>query len=432
MTRHATPLALFVALAALAASLAGCNALAALWSDEPEPIPVTAPETVDEELAGPVVAAHDEPEPLVEMAPPTRPADEPNTPVDEGADPNGVIGIVPADPNAGPQEVVAASLLRVRGEFITTDDVVLAAGPLLTNLPANLPEHAFRARAAEILQNEIRRQVNQLTVLGEVEKTIQEPQHQFIDAQVDDLLQRLIDEHGRSRQQLEADMIAEGTTLQTVLDNYRRDVKLQLYWQTKLKSAVVINRRDLWNHYQKNLDSFSSPKKVQMQLIALPFSAFTTSGSPSPGQQALAKGQAYEMARQAQALIRDGKDFGDVAKEMSRGVMAKDGGTWPLMGAGNFAIKPVEQAAFSLTQGQVSDIIETEQGYYVVKALQVMGGTVTPFEQAQEEIETQLRNQRERELIEQFMQRVYLNTPVMHTERFLELAVDEAWRRFRQ
>jgi hypothetical protein len=76
-------------------------------------------------------------------------------------------------------------------------------------------------------------------------------------------------------------------------------------------------------------------------------------------------------------------------------------------------------------------LIETDRGYYVVKASEVVGGTVTPFEQAQEQIERTLREQRERELIEKFMSRAYLKTPVIHTERFLELAVDEAVRRFR-
>jgi len=76
----------------------------------------------------------------------------------------------------------------------------------------------------------------------------------------------------------------------------------------------------------------------------------------------------------AAADIKDGKDFGEIAAAKSKDAKAAEQGVWPLMPAGSFGEAKVEKAAFAMKEGQVSGVIETDAGFYIVKAYKVQGG----------------------------------------------------------
>ena len=101
-----------------------------------------------------------------------------------------------------------------------------------------------------------------------------------------------------------------------------------------------------------------------------------------------------------------------------------------MMEAGSFRQKEVEEAAFSLAEGQVSGLIETKQGCYLVKAYRVQPGQKLSFEQAQEKIDHNLRMQQVRKLEGDYIQRLRKRAHVGKTDEFLALAVSQAVDRY--
>lgn len=78
--------------------------------------------------------------------------------------------------------------------------------------------------------------------------------------------------------------------------------------------------------------------------------------------------------KQSQALaildrLKKGEKFADLAKELStdRG-SGKRGGDLGYFGRG-MMVKPFEQAAFSLSVGQISEPVKSEFGYHIIKRL---------------------------------------------------------------
>lgn len=67
--------------------------------------------------------------------------------------------------------------------------------------------------------------------------------------------------------------------------------------------------------------------------------------------------------------VQDGKDFAEVAKTVSDDSSAGDGGDLGWFGRGRM-VAEFEEAAFSLEAGQVSDVIETQFGYHIIKVLE--------------------------------------------------------------
>lgn len=80
------------------------------------------------------------------------------------------------------------------------------------------------------------------------------------------------------------------------------------------------------------------------------------------------KVQARDLAAKVRTeALAEGADFTELAKTYSDGPGADRGGLLPPLARGVLSSALVEQFAFALAPGQVSDVIETELGYFIVK-----------------------------------------------------------------
>jgi len=92
---------------------------------------------------------------------------------------------------------------------------------------------------------------------------------------------------------------------------------------------------------------------------------------PKPSQKA--KDEAKEKLHQIRKEILDGKDFGDMAKlfSMDEGSKKDDGNL------GEFTkgqmVSEFEEVAFSLKEGQISEVFESPYGYHVIKMHRMLG-----------------------------------------------------------
>ncbi|HUS90982.1 MAG TPA: peptidylprolyl isomerase, partial [Phycisphaerae bacterium] len=80
----------------------------------------------------------------------------------------------------------------------------------------------------------------------------------------------------------------------------------------------------------------------------------------------------------------------------------------------------------ALAEGQVAGPIETDSGFYLVKAYRIEGGKVTPFEQAQQDIEKTLRNRLYLDLTQKYFKDLLGKSLIVHSEKFLDLTLQKA------
>ena len=145
--------------------------------------------------------------------------------------------------------------------------------------------------------------------------------------------------------------------------------------------------------YKDNPRLFERPEEVHAQhiLIKVPENA-------TDKQKAEARKKLTEIKKRADA----GEDFAKLAKENSEGPSSQNGGDLGYFSRGKM-VPAFEKAAFDLKNNQISDIVETNFGFHIIKALDHREAQTLSFEEVQPKIVANLRNQGIQKEIEKYV-----------------------------
>lgn len=103
---------------------------------------------------------------------------------------------------------------------------------------------------------------------------------------------------------------------------------------------------------------------------------------------------ARELATSLLARIRAGEPFDDLARQYSTDTgSATEGGDLGWVSRGDF-VGPVEDAVFSMSVGEVSDVVESEFGLHIIRLDDVREGSVPALASVRGQLETMIREER--------------------------------------
>ena len=158
-----------------------------------------------------------------------------------------------------------------------------------------------------------------------------------------------------NRTELELALNKQGTTLQTVKDNFALSRLAQECVAIKSDKPDPIDRPHLVAYYQSHEDKFLVAARVKWQQIQV---------SVTPE---LNKTAARAKLEQAMAELKRGMPFEKVVQKYSDGPSVKNGGEWDWMEAGNLADSKLEKKLFAMPLNQFSEIHEGPTSFSVVR-----------------------------------------------------------------
>jgi len=117
------------------------------------------------------------------------------------------------------------------------------------------------------------------------------------------------------------------------------------------------------------------------------------------------KEEARKKLEDIQKRVQKGEDFAVLAKDFSQDASAAQGGDLGTIPRGRMP-KALDDAAFSLKPGEVSNVLETELGFHLIKVHEKKPEKVVPFKEAEEKIRQYLTNQKLKQRVDEYLNEV--------------------------
>ncbi|HEY6373703.1 MAG TPA: peptidylprolyl isomerase [Candidatus Sulfotelmatobacter sp.] len=212
-----------------------------------------------------------------------------------------------------------------------------------------------------------------------------------------------------SMEDLEKEAVKQGISWEDFKQNKRNQIITQKVIGEEVSSHLSVSKEEIQKFYDDHKAEMEQPEYIRLSeilvapKIAAPAPAAapaTTPGATDSGAPAAATpnaapvDDAARQAAEAAALsaaeakandllkqIHDGAAFEDIAKKYSDGPSAADGGNLGTFERGKLA-KPIEEKTFALKAGEVTDVIQTKQGYVILKVVEHQQAGIPPLKDA--------------------------------------------------
>lgn len=170
-----------------------------------------------------------------------------------------------------------------------------------------------------------------------------------------------------------------------------------------LMAKINIDTEDARKYYEEHHADFGDPEQRRAAHILI-----TVAVKAPQAEQDAAKAKAEQLLQQ---IRQNPAKFAELARKNSQDPgSATNGGDLGFFGR-NMMVKPFEDAAFTLKQDEISELVKTDFGYHIIKLVAVKPTRLLPFEEAREGIVNKLRQQKATdkfaELAEKFSSAAY-------------------------
>lgn len=159
-----------------------------------------------------------------------------------------------------------------------------------------------------------------------------------------------------------------------------------------LKAEIELTETEIETYYGDNTERFKEPEKIKASRIYLPFEEM---------ERDLVVNQARDLLDQ----IKSGQDFGELAKIHSKDDKAADSGDWGLYEWKSLSQQEQDEIN-RLAQGEVSDVLEVEEGAVILKVTEKEAESIQPLEAVKDRIINILKDEKARQMAEKEIARL--------------------------
>ncbi len=204
-----------------------------------------------------------------------------------------------------------------------------------------------------------------------------------------------------SDENFEAGLKRANLTYEIFKKELRNDLLMQKLYDKEVKSEL--SEEDLKEYYEKNMYKFKRPEKIKVRII------YVRNDPTDP------KGREKALKRAEEALkkIKEGEEFADVASKYSNAMSRIKGGDMGFVHKGMLD-EPIEKAAFSLKKGEVSEIIETPKGFYIVKLEDISPAVQLSFDEVKDRLKKELKAKNEKRNLDRILDSMRKNAKIVY------------------
>ena len=193
-----------------------------------------------------------------------------------------------------------------------------------------------------------------------------------------------------------------GQSFDNVKEEVRKGLARNQFMEAQWAGKINVTEEDAQKYYQENIKQFETPEQVRASHILIK-PEFTDPNADPNADPNEAKAKARTKTEDLLKQLKDGADFAELAKNYSACPSAPKGGDLGFFPRGE-TTPAFENTAFELEIGQISDIVETEYGYHIIKVTEHKDASTTSLEQAKDDIIKQLTQTKQSEIAEEYLE----------------------------
>ena len=208
------------------------------------------------------------------------------------------------------------------------------------------------------------------------QRKVQELGIQITEKEVDDAVERVKRNNQWTQEDLLARLKKEGVTIKSYRDGIRGDLERYQLINYAVNSKIIIREEELKKYYEDHKDEFTSEGRVRIATIIL---MAKRHGDKKELQGVRKKGE------EILARLKQGEDFGALAKEFSQGPAAQQGGD-----LGTFKTDELDPELRKICQGipkgGVSELLLRPNGVQILKMVEKDEGKTKAFAEVKDAI----------------------------------------------
>ena len=214
-----------------------------------------------------------------------------------------------------------------------------------------------------------------------------------------------------SMDELEKAVSSQGLNWEDFKNNIRNHILTQKVISQEVGSHISIGESDARKYYDEHKAEFVRPEQVALREIIV-----STDGKKETEIPDLRK-----KAETALKRVKDGEDFGEIAKRLSDGSTKEQGGFIGTFKRGELA-KQLEDVVFTMKKNGLTEVLETKQGFLVMQVLEHYDEGEQSFEKVKNEIMDRLYNEKLEPAAREYLKTLREQSYVVIKPGYAELA----------
>jgi peptidyl-prolyl cis-trans isomerase SurA len=322
--------------------------------------------------------------------------------------------VAPAKPPVKPAtegKVVEEIIARVNNEIITKSELekarAQAADDAQQECSGRCSQEQLQAAVEEGQKTALRGLVDQ-SLLSQRGKDMSISVEPDVVKQLDQIRQQ---NKLKDMDELEKAVTSQGLNWDDFKGNVRNRLLTQEVIRREVGSHITIGHEDAMKYYEEHKKEFVRPEQVALRAIEIKTEGKKESEIP-------------ELKAKAQKMhdrVKDGEDFGELAKRFSDGSTAQQGGYLGVYKRGELS-KELEEKVFTMKKNELTDVIETKQGFLVLQVLERYEEGEQPFNKVEDEIMNHLYSEKMEPALREYLKTLREQSYVVVKPGYQEMA----------
>jgi peptidyl-prolyl cis-trans isomerase SurA len=207
--------------------------------------------------------------------------------------------------------------------------------------------------------------------------------------------------HMETMEDLEKAAVSQGISYEDFKQNLKNQIITQQVIQREVGSRMNVTKEELQQFYDEHKSQLEQPEQIRLSELMITPKKEKAPPANEEQEVAAAKAKAEDLLAQ----IRKGAAFDEIAKKNSDGPTAAQGGDLGYFKRATLA-KELEDKTFAMKPGEVSDVIQTKQGFVVLKVTEHQQAGIPPLSEIEPRVQDALMGQKMQPALRAYLQKL--------------------------